>query len=431
MNTRSLNTLSVGVALCVAPTFLAQSSTAFKGMGPVPGAPPGYLFSIRAISDEGDVFGQAYGPAGVWSAINGYQSLKGLIPEDYAIVQSCTPSGELLFGIAATGLGVNDPEVPVIWKSRTQPCKPLPGFPPNWTSSGAYCNASGSVVAGYAYDKKIGGPKGIFIYRAGVRKNGGWEFITQWPAGTAYALIYDLNDDGTIGFGGSAAVGLGFEAIRWSKWDGLTLMGDLPGGTFESSFNNCDAAGRVAVGDGSIESGPRAARWTARTGLHMVEYPTPEWLGSYMPQSDGSGWVHGGDVGVPNVPGGSAMLWNPVEGMRLVKEILLDDYNLQSVKDWKLNWVSAISPNGRFITGVGKNPQGVQETWWAEIRPFCYADCDNASTPKGGPPVLDIDDFICYMTHFALDDLYANCNNDAELDIDDFICFQTAYALGC
>ncbi len=54
----------------------------------------------------------------------------------------------------------------------------------------------------------------------------------------------------------------------------------------------------------------------------------------------------------------------------------------------------------------------------------CYADCDQS----GG---LDIDDFICFQTLFALGDPSADCDASGALDIDDFICFQTVFAVGC
>ncbi len=54
----------------------------------------------------------------------------------------------------------------------------------------------------------------------------------------------------------------------------------------------------------------------------------------------------------------------------------------------------------------------------------CYPDCDASAT-------LDIDDFICFQTFFALNDPYADCDGDSVLTIDDFICFQTFFAIGC
>jgi hypothetical protein len=54
----------------------------------------------------------------------------------------------------------------------------------------------------------------------------------------------------------------------------------------------------------------------------------------------------------------------------------------------------------------------------------CYADCDGV----GG---LNIDDFICFQTYFALGDPFADCDVTGQLNIDDFICYQTFFAIGC
>jgi hypothetical protein len=54
----------------------------------------------------------------------------------------------------------------------------------------------------------------------------------------------------------------------------------------------------------------------------------------------------------------------------------------------------------------------------------CYPDCDSSGA-------LNIDDFICFQTFFAIGDTYADCDSSGNLNIDDFICFQTFFALGC
>ncbi len=54
----------------------------------------------------------------------------------------------------------------------------------------------------------------------------------------------------------------------------------------------------------------------------------------------------------------------------------------------------------------------------------CYPDCDGNGT-------LNIDDFICFQTFYAIGDKYADCDGSGSLNIDDFICFQTFYAIGC
>jgi hypothetical protein len=72
-------------------------------------------------------------------------------------------------------------------------------------------------------------------------------------------------------------------------------------------------------------------------------------------------------------------------------------------------------------------------------QPACYANCD-AST---APPVLNVDDFTCFINQFALAQTlppeqqathYANCDGSLTspvLNIDDFTCFINQFALGC
>ncbi len=76
--------------------------------------------------------------------------------------------------------------------------------------------------------------------------------------------------------------------------------------------------------------------------------------------------------------------------------------------------VNASGNNGIAMYGLGT----------IETAAGCYPDCDASGT-------LDIDDFICFQTFFALGDPYADCDGSGTLDIDDFICFQTFFAIGC
>jgi hypothetical protein len=59
-----------------------------------------------------------------------------------------------------------------------------------------------------------------------------------------------------------------------------------------------------------------------------------------------------------------------------------------------------------------------------EVLPECWADCDRGGT-------LNIDDFVCFQTLFAIGDPAADCDGDGTLLIDDFVCFQAAFAVGC
>ncbi len=68
--------------------------------------------------------------------------------------------------------------------------------------------------------------------------------------------------------------------------------------------------------------------------------------------------------------------------------------------------------------------RGTVTTFSRVVLPACYADCN-------GDSVLNIADFGCFQTKFALQDPYADCNMDGLLNIADFGCFQTKFALGC
>jgi hypothetical protein len=54
----------------------------------------------------------------------------------------------------------------------------------------------------------------------------------------------------------------------------------------------------------------------------------------------------------------------------------------------------------------------------------CYPDCNADGS-------LNLSDFGCFQTRFALADPYADCNTDGVLNLSDFGCFQTKFALGC
>ncbi len=56
--------------------------------------------------------------------------------------------------------------------------------------------------------------------------------------------------------------------------------------------------------------------------------------------------------------------------------------------------------------------------------PACYPDCDGNGT-------LNVNDYICFQTKFALGDPYADCDNNGVRNVNDYICFQTKFALGC
>ena len=60
----------------------------------------------------------------------------------------------------------------------------------------------------------------------------------------------------------------------------------------------------------------------------------------------------------------------------------------------------------------------------------CYANCDGSTIS----PVLNVNDFSCFLNRYAAGDSYANCDGSSispVLNVNDFSCFLNAYAAGC
>ena len=415
---------AVGIA---APAIHAQPK--FMGMGPPPvGTAGGTVTSavIAAIADSGEVFGQGDGPAFAWSHIAGYTYLPGLKdPEHFASVYAASTDGSVLAG--GVWLGPNQ-STPAIWYSREDPPVPLDGYTTkSWSLSSFGFSASANCDAVMAY-VTLGGQHWVYRWTA----SGGGSYIKTFPPGVLFARPNDLDDTGTIGYGSAPNSSISAaQGVRWAVAGGFELLGDSPGGEFHSALETCDALGLIAAGYSSPggEPGIVASLWMPEQGWIPIGRLRPDHNQSAFAVMDASGMVCVGKS-VKAVPGTftEAILWNPLDSMRSLKEILDVDYGLAEVKDWDISRNKyLISPNGRYIAGTGVNPQGAFETWWAEIVPFCYADCDR-STGKG---TLDVFDFLCYMSHFDQEDIYSNCNNDGAVDFFDFLCFINKWQEGC
>jgi hypothetical protein len=64
------------------------------------------------------------------------------------------------------------------------------------------------------------------------------------------------------------------------------------------------------------------------------------------------------------------------------------------------------------------------------VHPVCYPNCDSSTTP----PILNIQDFACFLNEFAAGAARANCDASTTppvLNVQDFACFLNAFAAGC
>jgi hypothetical protein len=231
-------------------------------------------------------------------------------------------------------------------------------------------------------------------------------------------------------------------------------------GTFQNDYANALApgpGGSVYIG-GTTQGplgGPHAGSgdaWIARydqTGARMWirQFGTPQGDGvmELTPDSAGGVYVGGlttGNLAAPNAGGEDAYLarfdqdGNHIWGLQL------------GTGGWDMLNSLAIRPGvGVYIAGytsgtLGASALGGMDAWLASIPampPPCAANCDGNSIP----PILNVDDFTCFINAFAEAALlpheqqvghYANCDGstmEPALNIDDFGCFINRYALGC
>jgi glucose/arabinose dehydrogenase len=65
-----------------------------------------------------------------------------------------------------------------------------------------------------------------------------------------------------------------------------------------------------------------------------------------------------------------------------------------------------------------------------KIIPRCKANCDGSTLA----PILNVNDFSCFLNRFAAGECYANCDGSTAmpvLNVNDYSCFLNQYAVGC
>ena len=171
-----------------------------------------------------------------------------------------------------------------------------------------------------------------------------------------------------ISLDGSNVVGLrisGYtEAFLWTQEDGMVGLGDLPGGAFSSHANGVSANGSTVVGISDSDSGTEAFLWTQEDGMVGLGDLPGGAFSSYANGVSANGSIVVGISSSDSVR--EAFIWDSTNGMRSLKEVLINEYGLD-LTGWTLNAAYGVSGNGKRIVGVGKNPDGYDEAWIADI----------------------------------------------------------------
>ena len=165
--------------------------------------------------------------------------------------------------------------------------------------------------------------------------------------------------------------------------------------TFLSGFIWCENSGWVNVGDGTPGG---VGAYTNSTGTDFgVNISSSGSL-------SGLGW--GENIGWVNFAGGAMAV--PAQPARIELERLRGYAWAENI-----GWINLdLATTGQFVK-LG-----------------CYANCDNSTIA----PILNVQDFACFLNAFAAGDPYANCDRSTTppaLNVQDFSCFLNKFAAGC
>jgi probable HAF family extracellular repeat protein len=279
------------------------------------------------------------------------------------------------------------------------------------TSSTAYgVSTDGNVVAGSA--ASFFGTTQAFRWTSatGMVNLGG---LSGFSGGSE---AFAISADGEVIVGGSDR-----QAFRWTSASGMTGLGDLPGGEANSIALGVSANGDVVVGTGRSLNAFDVSRreafvWTAAGGLHglgTLEPGTGESMAhgvsadglvivGEVSNPDGIGWQpfrwesSTGLVGLGDIASGSgnararavsgdgsvivgtagisgseaqAFIWTAESGLQALFDVLVA--RGATVPDgWRIVDATAISADGRWVTGRARTLAGGFEAYVADLSPI-------------------------------------------------------------
>jgi len=277
---------------------------------------------------------------------------------EFSRAEAVSADGGTVVGTATIPVGATGYDSgPFRW---TQAQGLAPVFTYGYTGFGATgVSADGSVVAGTSLSPIPDTGTVAWRYTAQTGPVGlGFFSDAGFPSSRTGAI----SADGTVIVGGSSRAS-GSEAFRWTAGAGLVGLGDLAGGEFFSESLAVSADGATVVGFGSTAAGREAMRWTATSG--MIGLGT---LAGYT-QSQASGVSSDGTVIVgtaDSVDGAEAFLWTQAGGMQSLFDYLVAQ-GATGLDGWSLDRAAGISPDGQWIVGSGRGPNGVPQAFRAHL----------------------------------------------------------------
>lgn len=143
---------------------------------------------------------------------------------------------------------------------------------------------------------------------------------------------------------GSGRAPRGYEGFYWTRHDGYTSIGDLPGGRHHSAIASVSWDGNTLVGNAYNEDGDVAIRWTQQNGFESLGALNQEGISSGALDVSADGSVIVG-FSATDPTGRQAFYYTPELGM-----IGLGDLDIQGGTNSIAN---GISSDGHVVVGYG------------------------------------------------------------------------------
>jgi len=415
MSPRSLLTLA-GLALC--PVARSQTYSVHQ-LPPPPGYATGYAYGIN---DAGTVVGQVgngaqRGPATVW--VSGQPQVLPSLPDlSNAMARDINNAGQIV-GQCYTSSDAN--AVPCIWEHQQVVQLPvLPGAKPfgqAWQINDAGIITGRTYAAGQQNTQPV-----PCIWQ---RVNGVWTLKVlpyQAPGSSQGAWAFGINASGTA----TGMLFLGFPHFQAATWSGGVLNPLVfgPANAVSTEAWGIDTRGRITGSYlDAIDHRGYALLLDGQSTTDLGNLSGYAHLLPYRLTDSGTvlGWTYNGqyELGLDDLSG-LGFIWRS-GSLSAMDDILTNGAGWHIRQLWDFNAAGQVAGIGELSGGL--NYRAVMLT-------PCPANCDNSLSA----PVLNVQDFACFLNKFAAGDTYANCDGSSTppvLNVLDFSCFVNHFAAGC
>ncbi|MFN0132295.1 MAG: GC-type dockerin domain-anchored protein [Phycisphaerales bacterium] len=340
-----------------------------------------------------------------WTAQTGMQSV-GVLPGGGSDTYGVNATGDMVVGVSAGRAFRWTPT------GGMQSLGFLPGGNNSW---GTGVNAVGTTVVGHSL-----APSEPHAFRWTAQL--GMVDLGTFP-GESRSWAQAISADGSVVIGYAELAGRN-RAVAWTGM-GIQDLGVLSTGDF-SSATAVNDDGSVIVGWGSGAGAPpyQAFRWTTVGGMQNIGMTA----GAKSCRALG---VSGDGAIVVGTDTNGAFIWSTSQGITgLYAYLTSQGVNLAG---WSLAEATAVCTDGSAIVGWG-DFNGQTRAWLVTgipaPEPLCFANCDRSTTA----PILNVNDFACFLNLYAAADPGANCDGTTVppvLNVNDFACFLNRFAAGC